>query len=80
MNIRINKTNTVFCDKIPYLKMNDLLTEIFNRASNFNRFNGYYADNILLKFEDLLRIRKERNDLISKKEDGEYILCLKILI
>lgn len=78
MNLEINKSNTVFCDRLQNLKMNDFLNEIFKRLSTFNRINGYCPDNITLNYEDYLRIKKERPGLILTKDGQDYILCMRI--
>ncbi len=78
MNLEISKNNTVFCDKLPNLKMNDLLNEIFKRLSTFNRINNYCPDNITLNHNDYLRIKEERPELILTRDEQDYILCMRI--
>lgn len=76
--MNLEKNNTLFCDKIERLEMNELLGEIFRKLSVFNINKGYCPDNILLRYEDYLRIKKERPNVISIKDDKEYILCMCI--
>ena len=39
--MRLEKYNTVYCDRFNYSNLNELLGEIFRRLINFNRFYGY---------------------------------------
>lgn len=75
----LNKKNTIFCEKIPKLEMNDLLGEIFKRLSFFNTFYGYSPENILMNVNDYFRIKKERPNVLLKKGDGYYILGMRII-
>lgn len=75
----LDRKNTIFCDRIPKMKMNDLLGEIFKRLGLFNNFYGYCPENILLSANDYFRIQKERPDVIIKKDNNYYILGMKIV-
>lgn len=76
----LSKKATLFCDKLDKLKINDLLSEIFYKLSNFNYYNGYCPKNIVLKKSDYEMIKKEKSHLIITKDNEDYILGMKIKV
>lgn len=76
--MNIERNNTIYCDRFNYTKLNDLLGEIFRRFSNFNRFNGYCPSNLIIKYTDYQRIKKEKSNIISTKNGQDYILGMVV--
>ncbi|MBQ9607826.1 MAG: hypothetical protein IJV15_00105 [Lachnospiraceae bacterium] len=76
--MRLEKYNTVYCDRFKYTKLNDLLGEIFRKLINFNTFYGYWPKNLLIKYSDLERIKKEKSNIISTKNGQDYILGMAV--
>ncbi len=76
--MNIEKYNTIFCDRVDYKNLNDLLGEIFRRLINFDRFYGYCPSNLLIKYSDYQRIKKEKSNIISTKNGQDYILCMRV--
>lgn len=77
--MNIDGSNTVYCDRFKYTKLNDLLGEIFRKFSNFNRYNGYSPSNLLIKYNDYQKIQKEKPNIISTKDGQDYILGMAVI-
>lgn len=81
--MKLDKNKTLFCDKINLngkLEVNDILEQIFQKMGAFNYHCGYIPESILLNPNDYIKIKKEKDNVISNKEDGEYILTMKIIL
>ena len=78
--MNIERNSILYCERIMFDNINDLLGEIFRKLINYYRFNGYCPENILLTEEEYRKIEEERDNVISKKEDGNYILCMKVVL
>lgn len=76
----IDKNNTVFVDRYEHKNTSDLLNEILRRVEIFNKLNGYYADNIRMTASQYYEILGHDPSLIKKKEDGYYLLCMKVVL
>lgn len=76
--MNLDRKNTIFCDRIQKMEINDLLGEIFKRLAYFNTFYGYCPANILLNPRDYFKIQKEKPNVILKKDDNYYILGMRI--
>lgn len=76
--MNIERYNTIYCDRFEYKKLNDLLGEIFRKFSNFNRFYGYCPSNLVIKHSDLVKIKKEKSNVISSKNGQDYILGMAV--
>jgi hypothetical protein len=76
--MELDKINTVFCEKIKKLEIEDLLNEIFRRFEAFIRFYGYSPNNITLKITDYYRIKIANENLFKKVDDDEYLLGMKV--
>ena len=76
--MNIERYNTVYCDRFQYSKLNDLLGEIFRKFSYFTRFYGYSPSNLLIKYNDYSRIKKEKSNIISTKDGQDYILGMVV--
>ena len=75
----IDKNNTVFVERYEYKNVNDLLNEILRRLEGFCYYNGKMADNVKMNAKQYYEILNHKADLIKKKEDGYYILCMKVV-
>lgn len=76
----MKKNSILYCERILYQNITELLNEIFRKLINYNIFNGFCPENILLTEEEYKLIKKERSNVISSKEDGNYILCMKVVL
>lgn len=75
----IDKNNTVFVERYEYKNANDLLNEILRRTEGFCYYNSKMADNVRMTAKQYYEILNYKSDLIKKKEDGYYILCMKVV-
>ena len=76
--MNLERNNTVYCDRFNYSNLNELLGEIFRRLINFNRFYGYSPKNLVIKYEDYKKIKQEKANIISTKNNQDYILCMRV--
>ena len=76
--MKIENYNTVYCDRFRYTKLNELLGEILRKFSNFITYNGYSPKNLLIKYRDYKKIKKEKSNIISTKNGQDYILGMVV--
>ncbi len=78
--MKLDKNQTLFCNKINQEKINDILEEIFQKMGAFNYNKGYVPESILLSPNVYIKIKKERSNVLITKNGNDYILTMKIIL
>lgn len=78
--MKLDKNQTLFCNNINKIKVNDILEEIFLKIGAFNYNKGYIPESILLNPNDYIKIKQDKSNVLINKDGNDYILTMKIIL
>lgn len=78
--MKLDNNQTLFCNNINKIKVNDILEEIFFKMGAFNYNKGYIPESILLNPNDYIKIKQDKSNVLINKDGNDYILTMKIIL
>ena len=74
------KKEIIYVDRYEQKNTNDLLSEIFRLASNYNRFNNKMPEAVKMTAKQYYEIRDYKEDLFKEVDKHYYILGMRVVL